>query len=121
MFRAPPKIVSVLCVIQTLAILIGYTLTRSAYKFYPMVVDLLGSYAKPIAWYTQLMLFLGPWLLLLPFAWGLTATVTTDTSGGIAEVSPRQMQVGWILSGVLAILCIISPFQMWNITWGPIR
>ena len=125
MLRIPPKVVSVLCVLQVLAIVLGYTLTRSNYKIVerlsanePWFATMLSS---RIAWYTKLMLATGPWLLILPLIWGVFATLTADAEGGIAEVSQRQACVGYILSGCVALFCVSSALQMLSAVWSPFR
>lgn len=114
MLRFPPKVVSILCVLQVLAIIFGYTLTRSAYKFYPSVVEMMGDYARPLAWQTNVMLTVGPWLLTLPFFWGVVATLTADAERGIAEASKIQTIIGYALSLGLARFCYISVVEMWE-------
>jgi hypothetical protein len=114
MTRIPPKVVSILCVLQVLAIIFGYTLTRSAYKFYPAVVEMLGGYAPPLAWSTKLMIAMGPWLLVLPLAWGVVATLTASIEGGIPELSRRQTLLGYALSAGMALFCYLSVVQMWD-------
>src|SRR4051812_6988915 len=121
MFRVPPKVVSVLCVFQVFFIVLGYALTRSNYKILERVDPWFMEEVSPrIAWYTKLMLVTGPWLLILPLVWGCIATVTADVEGGIVEVSERQVLVGYALSGLLALLCISSVFQIVAVIWGPV-
>jgi hypothetical protein len=116
MIRLPPKAVGMLCLLQVFAIVLGYSLTRSAYKFYPMVVEMAGSaeLVRPLTWATRLMLAMGPWLLALPFGWGTAATLTANLDGGIAELSERQTRIGYILSGGVAMFCYFSVVQMWD-------
>jgi hypothetical protein len=122
MLRLPPKVVSVLCICQVLAIVLGYALTRSNYKILEYSPPWFMEMVSPrIAWYSKLMLATGPWLLILPMAWGLIATVTADMSGGLIEVSDWQMRIGYVLSACVALFCISSVINMLGAVWGPIH
>src|SRR6476620_6235782 len=120
MVRVPPKVVSVLCVLQALAIVIGYALTRSTFKIYAQLdASWASEYLPRLAWFTKLMLVAGPWLLILPLAWGTIATLTADLAGGIAEVSVLQTRIGYVLSGSIALFSIMCVVQVLYATWGP--
>jgi hypothetical protein len=109
-------------VFQVLLIVVGYALTRSNYKVLERLDPWFMEMVSPrIAWYTELMLVTGPWLLILPLVWGCIATITADVEGGIAEVSERQVLVGYALSGLVALFCISSVIQIVGVIWGPIQ
>lgn len=117
MLRFPPKVVSILCVLQVFAILLGYLITRAFYKAYTT-----AAYAfmpAPPTWMSRLMLGWGPWLLLLPLAWGAAATLTADLDGGIAEVSRRQTRIGYAMCVCIALFCAISTLQMMAVALSP--
>jgi hypothetical protein len=117
MLRIPPKVVSVLCVFQVFAIMLGYLITRAFYKVYTTAADAFTP--APPNWMTRLMLALGPWLLLLPLAWGAVATLTANLDAGIAEVSQRQTRIGYVMSIGIALFCALSAWGMFIVSVTP--
>jgi hypothetical protein len=92
MRRFLPRVVSVLCAIESLVILLCYMMTRALQR----AVENFGTpycYSQP--WPAKLLLFMGPWLFLIPLVWGVSAILFADVEGGIAEVSERHTRVGY--------------------------
>jgi hypothetical protein len=118
MLRLPPKLVGWLCVLQTTVILMGYFVTRAMHKVYRQRSDY-GSHQNrhPLKWFTSFMIDAGPWLLVLPLAWGVAATLTANLDGGIAEVSRKQTRIGYALSAALAVFALLSAMQMMSAAW----
>lgn len=97
--------------------MLGYLITRAFYKAYTT-----AAYAftpAPPTWVTRLMLVLGPWLLLLPLAWGTAATLTANLDAGIAEITPRQTRIGYVMCICIASFCILSAWDMFIISFTP--
>ncbi len=120
MVHFPPKVVSILCSLQSLAILLGYAVTRSFHKIYAeLETGWAGDYIPPLAWFTKWMLAYGPWLLLVPFTWGMVATLMSNLDGGLPEASEKQTRIGYALTVGTATFSVISVLQILGAVFAP--
>jgi hypothetical protein len=118
MVRFPPRVVSTLCAIQTFLIVLSYVLTRSFHRL-GTKFGVLEYYPVPLP--SRTILYFGPWLLLVPLAWGIIATLRADTEGGLPEITQNQTRVGYGLLIAIGLLCILSVVSQFIVTFAPIR
>lgn len=116
MFRFPPRVVSILCTIQVFVIMSCYMMTKTFHK----AIENFGIpyyYSTPRP--AKFVLFTGPWLLLVPLSWGVSAMLYANVDGGIPEISERHTRIGYCLLIILGILCVSGAVFQFAATFAP--
>jgi len=100
-----------LCWIQSAFIVGTYLLVGLFCKFYAKVTQdwgKSGDLSEFMPWPARAFTPLAPWLLLVPAIWVGAAILFADTEGGIAEVTGKHIRIGYCVTVVLALICIVS-------------
>lgn len=121
MLRFPPKTVGIVCSVQVTMLVGVILISRAMLKFYlKAVVPPFGEMPWRFRGTLQLLLTAGPWLLVVPFAWGLWATLNADEEGGTPMLSPAQTHSGYILTFAVLVFCVIGGIQSLCLAFDPI-
>jgi hypothetical protein len=95
----PPRLVSVLTVIQWLVVFLGVFITGGFLRMYGARW---GN--APVPPFPQFVRDYGFWLITLPLCWALAATLSVRSPGAPPSIRPFYLIAGFIL---LAVLCIV--------------
>jgi hypothetical protein len=121
MLRFPPRIVGVLCTVQALTIVAAFMIARSLLKAYnTAIVPHWGELPHRFHWPLKLTLALGPWVLLVPLVWGITATLKADVEGGLPEITTSQSRIGYVLTFALVLLCASACLNALGLVFDPV-
>jgi hypothetical protein len=101
----PPKLVTVLGLLQLLFIAIGFGVTRGFLHLYDQVIPpMLGKYATPKPGLAVFIGAFGLWFFLVPIVWSLFAMASGENTNGMVSIPNRQFILGIALTVALALL-----------------
>jgi hypothetical protein len=107
----PPKLVTILGLLQFLFIAIGFGVTRGFLHLYDQVIPVTwGKYAAPIPGLPAFIRTFGLWFALVPIIWTIFAISNGENENGTVSISQRDFVLGIILTVVLALLFAASAF-----------
>jgi hypothetical protein len=116
----PPKLVTILCLLQFLFVTMGFLLTRGFLKVYHQVAPgMLGSHAPLIPALPRFIHDFGLWFLLVPLAWCVVAVVRGEVTQGIASLSFAQLMTGIVLTVGVILVFSFSALAAYRIASNP--
>lgn len=122
MLRFPPKVVGILCSLQVLAIIGAVLICRAMWKVYKTaLVPNLGEMPERFTWLLSFFLLVGPWLLLIPLAWGIVATSQADMESRIPHITPIQTKIGYGVTLFVLAICCLASLHALNMAFGPAK
>jgi hypothetical protein len=122
MLRYPPKIVGLLCTVQTVTVVSAFLVARAMLKVYnAAIVPVWGEMPWRFHWPLKVMLGIGPWLLLVPAVWGLVATLKADVEGRVAEITDFQSKLGYGITIAMILFCILASFNAMGLAFNPVK
>ena len=104
----PPRLVSILVLMQWLFVLIGYSITRKLVKL-ALQSDVGYIYEQRMPSLVGMMNQAGWLFFTVPVVWGLQATLCADQEAGFAELQPRDARLG------LSLTLLSSAGAFWSI------
>jgi len=124
--NCPPKIVTILCFLQTFFIVAGYFIVHSSViHFQPLVFfmndnDLDFSMRLTIR-LVQSVNSSGLWPLVVPVVWCIVATlISADSEGGWVDISAKQIGWGIVLTILFASIYSIAAFKAIRLDFSPV-
>jgi hypothetical protein len=116
----PPKLVTILCLVQFLFVAMGFLITRGCLKLYDRIVPgLLGAHAPAVPALARFVRADGLWCLLVPLIWGVVALSRSDVIQGIASIRPMQFIIGVVLSAVLGLVFSLGAMEAVHVSFSP--
>jgi hypothetical protein len=105
----PPRLVTILCLVQFCFVAAGFLITRACLKLYDLVVPgMLGPYAPAIPAFIRCVRNFGLWFLLVPFIWCFVAASRSEVSQGVASITLPQFIIGVAITVTLVLLFSFS-------------
>lgn len=102
----PPRVVSILCLVQILFIGIGFMLTRGFIHFWVVTHSIYWDPFRALG-LTGFIYSYGLWFFLIPMAWGLIA-VSRARIGGMTSVALADFIAGILLTIGIGVLFVFS-------------
>lgn len=115
----PPKVVSVLCLIQILLISIGFLLTRSFLRLFDAAFSDSSMKLAKVPVLSEFIRYYGLWFLLIPLAWGLASILNAANARNAGSVPASQVAIGGVLTILLIVLFGMSGGQAFHLTLSP--
>lgn len=117
----PPKLITVLCLVQFFFVSAGFLLTRASLKLYDKVVpELLGSHAPRIPPVAQFVRYYGLWFLFVPLLWCVIAAARGRITDGGASIALPQIVTGIVLTVALVLFFTLTALYAIRISFGPV-
>ena len=105
----PPRLVTILGLLQFLFVSIGFGVTRGFLHLYDQVIPaVMGKYAAPIPGLAAFIRAFGLWFFLLPVIWTFFATASGQSANGSVAIPNKQFILGIVLTVALALLFTAS-------------
>ena len=97
----PPKLVTIFCLLQIMAVMMGYLITRTCINAYEKLA--LGTGLGPPPLLCRFIRYFGLWYLLVPAVWGLVILCRTPVERD-PHVEGRSLLLGIALTAVLVVM-----------------
>lgn len=122
MLRFPPKVVGLLCTVQSACVVSAFLVARAMLKVYnTALVPIWGEMPWRFHWPLKVMLALGPWLLLVPAVWGVAATLKADARERTPEITEFQSKLGYSITIAMVLFCVLATCHALGLAFSPVR
>jgi hypothetical protein len=118
--QIPPKLITVLALLQMLFIALGFVVTRSFLRQYESGAFYGESYAPKIPHLVLIVRNYGLWFLTIPLIWSTFAVLPGKSSRGGASVPGYQLLFGSVLTlGILVTFTMSAMLAIGLAFWIP--
>jgi hypothetical protein len=116
----PPKLITILCLVQFFFIAAGFLVARTSLKLYDQTVpEMLGRHAPRIPPLAQFVRSYGLWFLLVPTLWCVVAVARGQVTAGDASITLPQVVIGILLTVTIVLTFTLGALYAIRISFGP--